>query len=27
MTNRRIHDALSLDHHFEIAGFQLHAHR
>jgi uncharacterized protein len=27
MTNRRIRDALSLDHHFEIAGFQLHGHR
>ena len=27
MTDRRIRDALSLDHHFEVAGFQLHAHR
>jgi uncharacterized protein len=27
MTDRRIRDALSLDHHFEIAGFQLHDHR
>ena len=27
MTHRRIRDALSLDHHFEIAGFQLHGHR
>jgi uncharacterized protein len=27
MTNRRIRDALSLDHHFEVAGFQLHGHR
>jgi uncharacterized protein len=27
MTNRRIRDALSLDHHFEIAGFQLHGHQ
>ena len=27
ITNRRIRDALSLDHHFEVAGFQLHGHR
>ena len=27
MTDRRIRDALSLDHHFEVAGFQLHGHR
>ena len=27
MSHRRIRDALSLDHHFEIAGFQLHGHR
>ena len=27
MTNRRIRDALSLDRHFEVAGFQLHGHQ